>query len=519
LDPDQKTVGWDALNVPCQLFPHVAKDERKRAKADVEALIKEAFYGALAPRGEEERRLLDLLRALPLLPPWRIDAVPEDGALPDDYQMASRLRGDVRGLPTEDVRAAAALLRSADPRVRVTAALIAEQMAPDDGFGESNRRRDILRPALLEMTNDPHPVLRRLALGRLGVLSRGDPGAGILDELAAHMVDHSPVVRVATARSLGQLGEAAAVPAVLRGLLQMLHEEDESALGAGVALASAVAPALTDAHIDRVHELLNHPAADVARDAARAIGAAGPRAARPAIVETLLDLFHDGERQVREAAVTAYGRLGVVPNERALNELGRLLDDAEVTGSVIETLTRLGPAAATHRILTGLAARYRQASEWQKGVVGAALASMGQAAFRDDVFAALGDALTSGSADGAREAFRIGGQLGPGGLARMLTIVADRLGEPAVIPRRLALKVVGDSGAVAATPEFLDRVVALLGHDSAPIRATAAEAVELVGPAAATPRILELLNALKGDLDRDVRFRAEEALYRLTKRR
>jgi HEAT repeat protein len=517
---DRLVSGGDWLERGLGPAAGVRREDRDRARRDVEELLKQAHYSGFTPASDEERRLLVLLRSLSIFPPPRLDTIPEDGEVPDDYRPAVRFTCKVEELPEQQVRTLAAFLDCPSPRVRVAAALLVERMAIDGTFGHKNPRRGILRRALLSVTEDPLPVVRRAALRGIGVLSLGDePTPRVLRSLALHLVDPSPAARIAAAESVAAFGPAAATPAVLDNLHPLLHEEAEATLTAGLDVAIAVGHALTDAHIDRVHELLNHTASEVARRAAEAIGAAGPRAARSPIVATLLDLFRDADAEVRAAAVGAYGRLGVTPNERALDDLGRFLHvDGDVAEAAIEAVGRIGPNAATHAILSGLARHLRDEETFHESI--GSLAAMGQLAEREDVFGAISQRFASArTADQARWIVAEGRRLGPVGLAFMLRIVADGLGNPASLPRRLALATLSDVGADAATPEFLERLAQLLQHASPPVRAAAAEAVEFLGPAAATPTVLQLLTERKTDGDPDVRFRAEEALYRLTKRR
>src|SRR5581483_687251 len=139
-------------------------------------------------------------------------------------------------------------------------------------FSHQNPRRGILRRALLAVTEDPLPVVRRAALRGIGVLSLGDElSPRVLRALAPHLVDPSPAARIAAAESVALFGPDGATPAVLNNLHPLLHEEAEATLTAGLEVAIAVGHALTDAHIDRVHELLNHTSSEVARRAAEAI--------------------------------------------------------------------------------------------------------------------------------------------------------------------------------------------------------------------------------------------------------
>jgi HEAT repeat protein len=72
--------------------------------------------------------------------------------------------------------------------------------------------------------------------------------------------------------------------------------------------------------------------------------------------------------------------------------------------------------------------------------------------------------------------------------------------------RSAAAEAVAALGSVAATPEFLARLAALLHHQERNVRSAAAEAVAALGSVAATP---EFLAALLQNEARDVRAASE----------
>ena len=81
--------------------------------------------------------------------------------------------------------------------------------------------------------------------------------------------------------------------------------------------------------------------------------------------------------------------------------------------------------------------------------------------------------------------------------------------------RRQATRAFGGIGEAAATPEFLDRIAALLADPDSGVRSEAADAVGEMGAAAAKPVILDQITALLVDQDEGVRFRAARAVATL----
>src|SRR5262245_36786495 len=127
---------------------------------------------------------------------------------------------------------------------------------------------------------------------------------------------------------------------------------------------------------------------------------------------------------------------------------------------------------------------------------------MGPAAIRDDVFDALGERFGSASRKQARAILATARRLGQAALARLLGIVAEKLGDPDAAVRRVAVVVLSDMKAGAATPDVLSRFPSLLRHPLAGVRETAALALEFIGPAAATADIVLCLSRLTHDPDR-----------------
>ncbi|MFQ5813033.1 MAG: NACHT domain-containing protein [Anaerolineae bacterium] len=93
--------------------------------------------------------------------------------------------------------------------------------------------------------------------------------------------------------------------------------------------------------------------------------------------------------------------------------------------------------------------------------------------------------------------------------------LCQRLSDADKDVRVAALEMVKALGGVAATPEFLAHLAALLGAADWEVRYEAAEAVAALGSAAATPEILARLAALLGDADEDVRWAAVRAVAAL----
>ena len=152
-------------------------------------------------------------------------------------------------------------------------------------------------PALIEALNDSHEQVRRKsasALGYIGAKAR----IAVPALIRALSVDESASVRSATARALGQIGDPAAVSA----LIKVLHDMDKVVRnGASAALVQIGKPAVSE-----LIEALDHDSLAIRRRATIALGQIGEPEAVPALVKTLNDDYF----LTRTDAADALGRIG-----------------------------------------------------------------------------------------------------------------------------------------------------------------------------------------------------------------
>jgi HEAT repeat protein len=199
-----------------------------------------------------------------------------------------------------------------------------------------------------------------------------------MDRLLGHLIDriqHGDYMsRMAAAKTLGRMGDAQAVPYLIRALLD---DDDWVSAAAAEALGSIgdaqAVPALLEAlcsesRVNQFNELArNHPSWGMVQDwedirnvriaAAHALGQIGDSSAVPGLLEALKD---ENDHWVR--SVAAYNLRSFV-DDRVIYGLVEALEDeyTVVRKTAIESLAEIGPKVADEHILTymisGLAER------------------------------------------------------------------------------------------------------------------------------------------------------------------
>ena len=191
--------------------------------------------------------------------------------------------------------------------------------------------------ALARMLRDSNEVVRWSAANALGGL--GASVEGVLEDLADALEDENVDVRLKTISALKQIG-APAFPI----LLEALRSSDTQ-------VCEAAAKALGDMGPDAVLPIIRLLADgewQVRAGAAAALGQLGPE---PGVVSALIASFADERPEVREAAVRAFGRIGLEGSEVPPSLLGALKDEdprvrlavADVLGSMTRATEEVVP--------------------------------------------------------------------------------------------------------------------------------------------------------------------------------
>ena len=304
--------------------------------------------------------------------------------------------------------------------------------------------------------------------------------------------------------AIGHIGPAAATPEMLARLAELLRDTD-CARNAVEAIGHIGPAAATPEILTRLAELLRDN--DCAREAAEAIGHIGPTVVTPEIVSGLAKLRRHWDPSPGVAAADAVGHSAAVSAATPEN-LARLAERLrnERDSDAAEAVGRIGPAAATPEILTGLLEfllRNFQQVPLEGGTTSPAWI------FRLHAV----PILYPRTREAVERAF---GQLGPlAATPAFLSRLAEFLTDGNWCAREAAVEALRGIGPAAARPEFLTQLAEILRGEHSDVRAAAAEAVGRIGPAAATPEILTPLAELLGDKDLHVRDFAMEAVGRI----
>lgn len=152
---------------------------------------------------------------------------------------------------------------------------------------------------LIEMLQDPHPDMRRVAAESLGKI--GDPKTGVA--LIALLSDREAYVREAAAKAIGRLGPSVG-EAVSQAVVGSLNDPDESVKRAvTIAIGELEPPPRV---LASVPELLSAREVSTRRSVAQILSMVDARAWLPDLVKALQDV----DAEVRQHVVAALAELG-----------------------------------------------------------------------------------------------------------------------------------------------------------------------------------------------------------------
>jgi HEAT repeat protein len=203
---------------------------------------------------------------------------------------------------------------------------------------------------------------------------RHNPLALAITTLRGALADRAAAVRTQAARSLGQIGPAAA--SVTPDLVKLLHVPDEAvrcqaaeALGQIGGAATETLPALV--------ELLADPSPLIQTSAATALGAMKKEAADA--VPALVPLVQSHDETVRAAAAQAISQIGNLEGDTLATLLGGLSShDNLVRAQTAEVLGEIGAPAA--EAAPALAEALSDSNDRVRAKAAAALGAMGESA-------------------------------------------------------------------------------------------------------------------------------------------
>ncbi len=231
-----------------------------------------------------------------------------------------------------------------------------------------------LPPLLVTALQDTNPYVRANAVEILGQLCIKAAMPQILDLLLISLKDKDPYVRAQAAETLGQLGVTAAKKEVVMALTNAAGKDTE--LGIRVLAAQALAQLQVHAAIPSLLRFL----VDVLRNkewfarfyASQAFCALGPIANTPEVAAALTEALRDKNRRIRLNAVKALSQMGnCAASPETVSALIDILADKEsdlhINGARIhthvltlkchaaKTLGRLGTVATTPEVIDLLA--------------------------------------------------------------------------------------------------------------------------------------------------------------------
>jgi HEAT repeat protein len=383
---------------------------------------------------------------------------------------------------SEHSRALAGMLGDKVSEVRTAAA---------QALGEIGRPAAEHARALARMPEDTRLAreIKAWALGRMVAVNQ----AGTLVRLLG---DLDPTVRKAAAKSLGQMGPAAARHA--GELVPLLKDKTRFVrLAAAEALGKMGAEAAP--HTRALVGLLVDEDAKVRKVVGRVLEKMGEAGA-----VALAAHLASKRRNVRKAAVFELGQMGMVAAEHASGLAGLLTDsDEQVRKAAGWALTKMGTAGAV-----ALAERLTDKERHVRKDAAESLGMMGSVAAEHSK--ALAGLLTDEDAGIRWAAVWALGKLGTAA-AEHVDAIAGLLAEQDKDTRRAAAWALGQMGPAAA--EHAKALAGLLADGDADIRRSGAEALGRIGPAAAEHA--EALAGLRTDTDADVRVAAAAALRKM----
>ena len=389
-----------------------------------------------------------------------------------------------------------------------------------------------LSDALISLLHDENKKIRLTAAGLIGKLGSGIVTLPIFASLAnlcrgssAPALLQGPVpadlwllssgVCNSVPKAVGLLREAAATPAFLERLADLLRERDQAVRQCAVIgvkhLGKAVA---TPAFLERLVDLLCNPSSEVRESAAEVVGLLGEAAATPAILSSLADLLRDPNKWVRQRAIFATQNLGeTVATPAILSSLTDLLRDSDEEETLYATkvVLQLGVAAANSAFLEVFADWFRAPDGLMRLKV---VEEFGEAV-TETYFSGLADLLRDPDVWGGGTA-RAVEELGEAAIETYFSDFADLFRDEDDRVRASAARAVEELGeAVFITPAILSGLADLLRDPDREVRESVAGAVGKLGEAAATETILEHLADLLCDSDKGVRNSATQVVREL----
>lgn len=178
-------------------------------------------------------------------------------------------------------------------------------------------------PVVAKYLRAKTPLVRETAAATLAAI--GPESRGATGELARLLGDDHPLVRAAAAAALAAIGPDARNATA--ALARLLTDADAMVRGGAARALAAIGPEAAAATGAIVVALAREADGDVALGLVDACGEIGP-AAIPA-APTLVGLLENADAEMREAAASALGGLGVAAAPTAAAPLEKLLDDAD----------------------------------------------------------------------------------------------------------------------------------------------------------------------------------------------
>jgi HEAT repeat protein len=365
-------------------------------------------------------------------------------------------------------------------------------------------------------------------LPRLGQVDGRVDGVPLLEWLGQQLRDRGDRRWIAT-EAVGRLGAAAATPAILAGLADLLRERGGPVgRGASLAIQRLGTAAATPEFLGRLGDLLRDGDLEVRDSAVGVVASLGMAAATPEFLGRLADLLHDKDPRTRRAAKSAgaaaraVGSLGAAAATPAIlagladllrdeplglleiARFGDLCDDECVGDMVACAVGRLGAVAAIPAILGRLAVLLQDGHEHVRARAADKLGYLGDRAATPANLNQLTGLLddeswaVSEAAIGAIVRLSVGNGLS-GPLTQILNQLGARLRAPDAEARRLAAALITTLGlAGAARPDLLDGLADQLNDEDFEVRYEATSAVLRLGGPNFSKEALEVLDGFDG---------------------
>jgi HEAT repeat protein len=413
-------------------------------------------------------------------------------------------------------------------------------------MGAAAARPEVIQ-ALVERLSDEEVGLRWAAARALGQMGAAAARPEVIQALVVRLWDENEDVCEAALEALRLMGAAGALPEFIKALVERLQDEDddervrEAAAETLRLMRTAARPGLIQALVadawdedtlapwfggtaspEAIQDLVerlqdeNEDVREAAREALRLM-----RTARPEVIQALAEHLWDENGYVRRAAARALGLAGKVAARPEV--IQALMDD-----EAFETLWRTRAGVVRPEFIQALEECLQDQDEDVRKAAPAALGLMRIVAARPGLIEALKEHLQDEDENVREAAAAALGLMGvaatsPGLIQALVDClwhrdfdedlsvewVADRNGE-------------WDEDCNGEWNEDWDKWdedwnLERLQYDVADVRAAAAEALGAMGEAAATPKVLQALTECLRDKDEGVRYAAAGALGRMGK--